>query len=798
MISGNRIKRTILVTMSFLWITFPGFAQQPTGTLQGVVLDQGSKTPLKDVNITIKGTRYGTTSDEQGEFRIGQLPPGEYQVVFSFLGYAKQEKSGVSIVSGQTLALGTIQLKQQAIPLSEVVVSPGSYSLMGNHAAVRQTLSSEDIKIMGWAEDVTRAVQRIPGISADEFSAKFSVRGGDADEVLVLLDGMQIYKPFHQKDFGGGLFSTIDIETIDGVELLTGGFSADYGDRMSGVLSMTTKSPAAGQKTTSLGLSLMNARFFSMGDINQSRGSWLVSGRRGYLDILDKLTKNEFKLKPTYYDMLSKVEYNLNDRHNIAAYGFFARDSYKLNERIVEPGKTIPNIDSVDTKYGNYYGWVTLNSRFADGVKARTIVFGSALDQQRRWRQFDDDPNAHLNSTNINDQRDFTLFGIKQDWNIDLSSKVLLKAGADIKRLKVDYDYFNRIENEFITADDSLVDQIQSHSYRGTREGNQSGLYLSLRTKLADPLTMETGIRYDDAGHSNDQLWSPRVGLAYALGNTTFLRAGWGHFYQIQAINDLDVQFAEDTFQPAQLAEHYMLGFEHLFGNGFHFRAEGYYKKRSDLRDAYHTFSDIDEFFPESRDDLIKLVVDQGTARGLEFYLKYDKNRKFSTWFSYVLADTRDDITDIVFEGRLVKQFGEQPRPWDQRHTINMDANYRFNKSWHLNMSWQFRTGWPGTEFTVQRIERPDGSFAYYHDYGLYNGFRYPNYQRLDARINKHFYPARSKVSVFLHIINLYNHENVIKYDHEVLESNADGFHAVLEPETWFGIIPFIGVSWEM
>jgi outer membrane receptor protein involved in Fe transport len=138
-------------------------------------------------------------------------------------------------------------MEEHPLALKEIIVTPGSYSIMGDVPSMRQTLTSEDIKMMGWAEDVTRAVQRIPGISANDFSAKFNIRGADADEVLVLLDGMQIYQPFHQKDFGGGLFSTIDIETLDGVELLSGGFTASYDDRMSGVLNMTTKNPDEGE-----------------------------------------------------------------------------------------------------------------------------------------------------------------------------------------------------------------------------------------------------------------------------------------------------------------------------------------------------------------------------------------------------------------------------------------------------------------------------------------------------------------------------------------------------------------------
>ena len=103
---------------------------------------------------------------------------------------------------------------------------------MGQSRLSRQTLTSKDIQNMSWAEDITRAVARLPGMSSSDYSSKFTVRGGEADEVLISLDGMELYEPFHQRDYSGGLFSIVDIETIDNIELMTGGFAADYGNQI--------------------------------------------------------------------------------------------------------------------------------------------------------------------------------------------------------------------------------------------------------------------------------------------------------------------------------------------------------------------------------------------------------------------------------------------------------------------------------------------------------------------------------------------------------------------------------------
>ncbi len=767
------------------------------GTIKGLVLDKSTGKALSGVNITIKGTRKGTTTNQKGEFTLAKIQTGAYTLIFDYIGYSRKIYDNISVTANKTVDIKLVEMDEQPITVKEIVVTPGSYSLMGREPSVRQTLTSEDIKMMGWAEDISRAVQRVPGIAGNDFSAKFNVRGGEEDELLVLLDGMQIYKPFHQKDFGGGLFSTVDIETIESLDLLTGGFTAEYGDRMSGVLSLRTKTPK-GKRQTSLGFSLMNLRAFSMGNFQGDKGSWLFSARRGYLDIINSLTKNEFKLRPKYYDITAKIAHKFNQNHTLSAHVFLASDDYKLDEEVIETGKTIPNIDFVDTSYQNNYGWLTLSSLFLPELHARTLLYSGGVRQKRFWDQFDDDPEGNFNSATINDNRDFTLFGLKQDWAYEASKNVFIKLGIDLKKLNVDYTYSNEIMNEFIAADGTLTDQTESFEASKSQSGSQLGFYVSSRFKLLAPFTLETGLRYDYASYTDDRLWSPRLNMAYAFGDATFLRAGWGLFYQTQGIDELRIEFGETAYQPAELSKHYVLGFEHLFNNGLHFRAEGYVKRISDLQDTYITFRNIDEFFPEARDDQIKLTIDKANTSGIEFYLKYDTGNKFSWWVSYALSQAANDVQNIQYKGRLVKQTGTLPRPWDQRHTINFDLNYRLNRSWHFNLAWQYRSGWPYTPFEVKRIAREDGTFAYYHDYGLFNGSRYPAYHRLDMRINKHFHTSKGEITIFLHIINAYNHENINNFDFSVLEENADNFRFEIDKETWFSILPFIGVSWKL
>lgn len=767
------------------------------GTVKGIVVDKKTQKVLPGVMITLKETRKGATTNKNGEFTLSRIQSGQYTLIFEDIGYSLKIYENVSVAANEIVDMKFIELDEQPIPNHEIVVTPGKYSIMGSERSLRQTLTSEDIKIMGWAEDITRAIQKVPGISANDFSAKFNVRGGDVDEVLVLLDGMQIYKPFHQKDFGGGLFSTVDIETIDGLDLMTGGYTAEYGSRMSGVLDMNTKRAREGESQTSIGASLMNLRAFSMGTFNGDKGSWLFSARLGYLDILNKLTGNQFKLHPNYYDILGKAEYKLHEKHTLSAHVFLANDSYQLNEKIVEAGNTDPNIDYLNTKYGDNYGWLTLDSTLSPRLFARTLLYGGYITQKRVRDLFDDDPEGNFNSCTVNDDRHFDLFGLKQDWTYDVSKNIFMKFGFDVKELHTKYTYSNNILNEFITADHRLTEQIGMLDTQGTEKGDQLGFYLSSRFKIFNPLTLETGLRYDYSSYTGDKLWSPRIALVYSLAKATFLRAGWGYYYQTQDIDDLRIEFGENAYYPARLSEHYVLGLEHHFNNGLQFRAEAYVKRISNLPASYLTFRNIDEFFPETRDDLIKLDIADATAKGIELYLKYDTGNKFSWWLSYVLSDIKENVSALHYEGPLIHQTGILPRPWDQRHTIILETNYRPNRKWHFNVGWQYRSGWPYTPFEVDRIARDNGTFAYYHDYGLFNSLRYPPYHRLDIRINRQFFRKRGKTTVFLQIINAYNHKNINNYDFSILEQTADSFRYEIDKETWFPILPLIGISWE-
>ncbi len=795
------IKSTCAFLVSCLFLSPITTAQTATAAVKGTVVDKKTQEPLAFATVNIEGKTLAAITNERGIFVFEKLPAGMYNLVFSYLGYTQQKKENLRLEEGQVLDLGKIELAEGGITLKEMTVSPGSFSILGSPSPSRLTLSGEDIKNMSWGEDITRAVARLPGISSTDFSSKFTIRGGESDEVLMTLDGMELYDPFHQRDISGGLFSIVDIETVQGIELMTGGFSAEYGNRQSGVFNMKTKQIADNERHTSVGLSMMNARFYTDGKFAKNKGSYLFSVRRGMLDFIMKAFHSGESI-PYYSDAMLKVAYNLNDKHTLSFHTLRADDKTRRSDIYTSPN--LINYDSSDIQYANTYSWLTLQSAYTPKLYSRTLLFGG-LNAEDRYGSYEKDEYGDVGTFRLIDKRSFNFFGLKQDWNWEVADRFILKGGFDVRQLNAEYDYFYSLKDIRINNYDSLINSLIVVDVNAKPSSQQAGMYVSGRVQLLKSLFLETGLRYDYASHTNDKLWSPRVSLAYAFSKKTFLRAAWGHYYQTQFINNLDVNHSASTFNKAELSKHYVLGLEHLFGNGISMRIEGYYKDMPRINPIYQNLRDPLEVFPEARNDVIRLNINGTTARGIELFLKYDMSKKVSWWFSYALAKAEDDVRSIEFDGAVTPRTGKVPRTTGQRHTVYADVNYRPTKKWHLSLSGQLYTGWHRTNYHYNTRTMPDGRLLFYPVHEVFNGAEYPVYHRVDLRVNRHFQLRKSRISAFVHVINLYNQKNLRKYDlnathlvtDELIPDGKGGYITPRGDKYWFGITPVVGASWE-
>jgi outer membrane cobalamin receptor len=752
------------------------------GSIIGRVIDEETKQPLIGTNILIVGTQQGGTTDLNGKFSLNKLSAGSYTLRFNYIGYETKQVTNIPIEPGNVKQI-QVELKPKALELKEITVTPSQFSIMGSEPTVKQSLTKEDIQTITWGEDIYRAITRLPGISCNDYSARFTVRGGEYNQILVMMDGLELYEPFHLKDVYGGAISIIDVEAIEKIDLLTGGFTAEYGNRMSGVFNIKSTRPAAEKQRTSMGISLMNARLMSEGTFSENRGSWLISARRGYLDLVLDLMKEQNNPSPIYYDILSKVEYKLDGTHTLSANFLHSGDQVSFTE--------LDN-DIDESSYYNSYGWLTLKSIPSARMFIQTVASYGKLAHHRKAIGYLDD--GHVINLTLADKRNFNVYGLKQDWNFEPNDRWFLKWGFDLKGYTADYDYVSTKLNSYLISSDKKIVRTDSNQVDIKPAGRRIGIYFSNRFRLLSPLTAELGLRYDYTSYTKDKLISPRINLVYRLGKQTFLRSGWGYFYQSAGIHEIRVEDGEDHFYPAELAEHWAVGLEHVFHNGIVVRLEGYYKTLSHLRPDYRNWTNSSEFYPELL-DRFKLNLNSVESKGIEVYARYDRGGKITWWASYALASVRDNIRSLFYQGiEYPERSGYYPGRYNQRHTIYFDLNYRPNRNWHFNLAWQYHTGWPYTDQMMKTRTLPDGSTQYDLTYGEFNGANYPAYHRLDLRINRHFYISRGRISAFLALINIYNRGNVMDF---YWATNPNGQpYPVKEKEYWFRLLPSVGVSW--
>jgi outer membrane receptor protein involved in Fe transport len=757
---------------------------QATGVVRGRVVDAATGQPLPGATVAVEEVQIGALADEAGRYQF-IAPVGDHVLHFSFIGYATHSRDSVRVIADSVFTLD-VALSPQAIALKEITVTPGRFSIMGRRPESTQTLTRQEIQtIPQFGEDVFRAVTRLPGVSSSDFSAKFTVRGGEHDEVLVLVDGLELYDPFHLKDIGGGALSIVDVAVIEGIDLLTGGFPAEYGDRLSGVFNVETATPEPGRRRGAVGLSFMNARAMIEGA--DERSAYLLSARRGYLDLVLALMGEDEEISPTYYDLFGKYVYKLSDRQILQTSLLHAHDHMDLIEG---------DADESTTGYGNTYAWFNLKSVLSPRLYAQSVLSLGRVTHDRQGIAFFNDDGSEFDFS-VSDVRDFDLLALRQDWSFELSDRHYLKWGMDGRRLTASYDYLSLDRHlSWITADSVQV-RVDTTRVDLAPSSNEFGLYAADRFRILSPLTAEVGLRFDYAEHTGDELFSPRLNLVYSPNKRTSLRAGWGRFYQSQGIHELDAPDGEEAFHPAELAEHRVIGLEHLFAGGLHLRLEAYRKSLSSLSPAYRNWLNEIEIFPELQSDRVRVELKGATSRGVEVYLKQDSGGRFTWWASYALARVRDEVKRVVADDgseRIVD--GEIPGIYDQRHTFYLDLNYRPTDRWHLNTAFQYRNGWPYTDRTLHLGRWPDGRIYTYEEVGALNGRSYPAFHRLDLRINRYFDTAKGRITAFLEVTNLYNHGNVRTYSYFWSCGEDGDCRRKRDAEHWFRLLPSIGLTW--
>jgi outer membrane receptor protein involved in Fe transport len=590
--------------------------------------------------------RAVTRSD--GTFTIENHPTGTFTLIARARGFVIEELENVSVSSDVPVDL-SILMSPAPITEEELTVTPSRVSLLRTDPEGLFALSRREILALPHlGNDFFRTLSLLPGITANDVSAQFHVRGGRRDETQILLDGQELYETYHLKDFDNAL-SIIEPNTIDNVELKTGGYSSEFGDRMSGVLDMTTLTPD-GPPRGRVGLSIWAAYASGAGTFNEGKGGWLAQIRRGSTDFLGRLVSRE---DPEYWDAFAKLDYSPTPRHSLRGNALYTGDDFSFTEVTEEDSQ------DVNTNYDNAYLWLTHQAILSDRAFVETAASLSRIDRDRRGVELEEDAQF-----TVADLRNLEVLSLRQGWNLQVGAKHLTRFGLAYRFFNTEYDYFSFRETENpIPEPRSETDETVFVDEFEERHGS---FYLTDNFQVTKRLALELGLRYDRYSQTNEDLISPRFNLAFTLNKTSLVRVAWGKFAQSQRPYELMVEDGDFRFYEVEQSEHRLLGYEKLFPGitgprGLSVRAEIYWRNVDNPRPRYENLYEPLNFFPEVEPDRIRVEPDRSLAKGFEIFVRGNIGERVSWFANYAYAKTK--ISSMT-PGYPVTSIRQTPSIW--------------------------------------------------------------------------------------------------------------------------------------
>ena len=644
-------------------------------------------------------------------------------------------------------------------------------------AASETFLNREDVQRMPHlADDAVRMLKVLPGVTGGDFSAALNIRGGRREEALLTIDGAEIHNAFHFRDMDGAL-SVLDTNLVQGIDFITGGMTAEYADHMSGAIGLETRMPTPDDEYHSnVGISFVSAYGRTGGNYANDRGSWLVSLRRGFLDLLmERVMDDDEQMTPRYTDVFAATTFEIDDRNSVSARLLFSDDDLRL----IATDDT-DDVDSAGTGRSAHV-WLGFDHAWSDALQMNTILSYAAVNLKR-----DSTGEEEFRSGSVFADNDFSFVDLKQDWSWQINERQLPRWGFNVGRQEGDYDY--ALAGQIF---DPLITQVPIDIDYGTKASvkvDKVGVWGSWRSRLTDALTTEIGARWDSyrysGGLSADE-FSPRVNAVYTFADDSELRAAWGVTHQPQAVNELQVEDDIEQFFGPEHAEQFTIGYTRHFPRDWSVRVDLYDKRYSDLRPRYENLLDVMQLIPESSPDRIRIDATEARSRGVELTVRHEAARGLAGWVSVSIARAEDDVG------------GEwQPRSWDQKETLAFGGSWTGNK-WNISLAGLFHSGAPTTYIGIETERLPGGGTDITGVVGPHNAERLGAYSRIDLRANRDVQLRDSKISFYLEVTNLLNSENECCVEGYRVEPGRGGYFLAIDKGYWLPMLPSFGFQWE-
>jgi len=718
----------------------------PNVVISGYVKDADNLETLVGASVYVKGTETGTITNVYGYYAL-KVPRSDQIITISvsYLGYETTELSVVPVadkVVGINLRLQQ-QLLQEVVITDDVVKQRVESTQMGMQKISAQSIKT--IPVMFGEADVMKVVQLTAGVqTGSEGSSGIYVRGGGYDQNLILLDEATVYNPEHLF----GFFSTFNSDIVKNLEIYKSDFPAQYGGRLSSVLDIQTRDGNMKKLSMQGGIGLIASRLTIEGPLVKDKASFVLSGRRTYVDaftpLINRLLPDDNQMPDYYfYDFNAKLNYILSDKDRLFVSGYFGRDKlfFRFN-----------NDPTVNTNYGlnwgNLTGTVRWNHVYSPSLFSNTSFIASRFNYRDRF--------------NFSDFYEFTsstetyTFSLKQDYDLFASDAHKLKFGIHFTHHSVRPVDFSA----GVTSTDTLY-QASQVSEKQRYEGEEAAIYLSHIWKISPRIALKSGMRLSGfATAANKQYVNaePRLSVNFMLHENLSFKAGYSrmaqYLHQVKFINlsFLDPWFPSNQNVRPQTADQVSAGISaSLFNGQVSFTNEYYYKwlhHQLDYRNGAN-FLFIDANYHE------RLAEGKGRSYGTEWQLEKTKG-DLTGWLSYTLSWAYRQFPDL----NNGKEF---PFIFDRRHVLSAVVQYQLPRNWLVSANFIYRTG--------EAIDLAVGRFFLYGvnfsdpeivpDYLDVNSFRMPAYHRLDLGLIKRFTSKkRLQSELAISFYNLYNRRN--------------------------------------
>jgi hypothetical protein len=758
------------ITLLFIVLTGLKAAFSQTGSIRGTVVDNESRRPVPGASVLLKDTPLGAAADTAGNYFIPSVPVGSYRVEFVCIGYEKRTVTDVIVKSNRTAFVNT-DMTVKAVQGQAVNVSAGYFKTSAAEPVSIQSLSYEEIRrAPGAREDVSRMLQNLPGVNpTSDDRNDLVIRGGSPTEVLFLMDRIEIPNPNHFGTQGatGGPISMINTEFVENMTFMSGGFTSEYGGRVSGAMDIRLREGNRFAFNGKADLYFGGAGGYLEGPLGKGRGSFLVGMHRSFLDFLTHVMN--YGGTPIYSNTQGKVVYDLDSRNRVSFQWLGGDDRINIGYEVDKNDFTVGRPDTADYQKidfrsrqltagihwrsfwaDNFYTQVTLShsyNRFFTDVNAVGIAAENAAGKLiNRSRVYETGMYDNTSTENISIAR------LDAEWQTGGKGSLSFGGHVKLNRFNHDISYVPvHPDRPDVFGQKPLPIGIQFRQETTPK----LGAYVNLKHRPFSRLTCNLGGRVDAFRLLGETSFSLRFNASYDVNERVEFHGGVGRYFQnpefIFITSDLSNRRNLKDIQ----CDHFIAGMNFLLSPSMRLTLEVFRKNYDQYPvsadSGYEMISTANtgsEYGSNGYSGRLK-SLGRGKAAGVELLVHKKMSDRVYGLASYSHSVVRHKALDNVYRDGA----------FDNRNVFSLVFGWRKSRSWEFSAKWRYAGGTPYTPYDREAsIAVNEGRL----DLSRVNESRFPDYHRLDLRVDHREYYRKGSLVEYFSIENVYGRQNVL------------------------------------